>query len=137
VSISGAHAPCVVGEEHLRLMKKGSVIVDIAIDQGGCTAWSRPTSHSNPIFIREGLVFCCITNIPGQVARQATEDLTSITLPYLIEISEIGIEAMLKKHPYFRKGLNTYKGKITCKNVAVFHNMMDSYESADTLLGLK
>lgn len=135
VSVGGAHAPCVVSEEHLKNMEKGSVIVDIAIDQGGCTAWSKATSHSNPIFVREGLVFCCIANIPGQVPRQATDALTSVTLPHLLEISDIGVEEMLKAHPHFRRGLNTFDGKVTCGSVAEFHGMLDRYEDVEKIFG--
>jgi len=135
VSINGAHAPCVIKEGHLKSMETGSVIVDIAIDQGGCTDWSRATTHSNPIFIREGLVFCCISNIPGQVARQATEALTSVTLPHLLEIANIGVIDMLIRHPHFRKGLNTYNGKITCKKVAEQFNMMDKYQDPEEIFG--
>ena len=109
-------------------MKKGAVLVDVAIDQGGCICVSKPTTHDNPIFKVGDKICCCITNMPGQVALQSTQALTNATLPYLIKIANNGVIEALKQEENFAKGLNTYNGKITCKAVADALEMMDKYE---------
>lgn len=133
VLVPGAKAPQVVTEELVGKMKKGAVIVDVAIDQGGCVWGSRPTSHSDPIYEIDGKIFCCITNMPGQVALQSTQALTNATLPYLLKLASLGISA-LKEDKNFAKGLNTYQGKITYQKVAEDLGMLDSYLSLDEVL---
>ncbi|MBI2639189.1 alanine dehydrogenase [Candidatus Peregrinibacteria bacterium] len=118
VLIPGAKAPQVVSEKMIHSMKRGAVIVDVAIDQGGCIWGSQPTSHRHPIYDLDGKIYCCIPNMPGQVAHQSTQALTSATLPYILEIAEVGSTAALKKNQNLRKGLNAFGGKITYESVA-------------------
>ncbi|MBD3204586.1 alanine dehydrogenase [Candidatus Woesearchaeota archaeon] len=128
VLIAGAKAPVVVNKDMVHSMKKGSVIVDVAIDQGGCVFGSCPTSHTNPICTKEnGIIYCCVPNMPGQVALQSTQALTNSTLPYLIKLADKGMAA-LKTDPGFLKGLNTYNGKIVNKVIAKDLDMMDLYQ---------
>ncbi|MFH1224731.1 MAG: alanine dehydrogenase [Candidatus Diapherotrites archaeon] len=117
VLVPGAKAPKVVSTEMVHSMQKGSVIVDIAIDQGGCIATSRPTSHSGPIFEVAGITHYCVTNMPGAFPRTSTYALTNVTLPYLMKLADKGLAA-LKDDPGLMLGLNTYKGKVTFKGVA-------------------
>lgn len=118
VLIPGSKAPTVVSEEMIHSMKKGAVVVDVAIDQGGCIWGSRPTTHRHPIYDLDGKIFCCITNMPGQVAHQSTQALTTATLPYLLEMAEKGVVEALRKNANLRRGLNTFQGKITYQSVA-------------------
>jgi alanine dehydrogenase len=135
VSSRGKRAPEVVPENVVRSMMSGAVIVDIAIDQGGCIWGSIPTTHENPVYKHAGCVYYCVSNMPGQVPTQSTIALTSATLPYLLEMGKWGIDAMLKKDPLFKAGLNTHMGKITCKPVAEDLDMMDKYLDPEVLLG--
>lgn len=134
VLVAGAKAPQVVTENHVLAMQKGAVIVDVAIDQGGCVWGSKPTSHSEPIYEVDGKIFCCICNMPGQVARQSTQALTSATLPYLLHMANEGVIASLQANERFAQGLNTYKGHITYESVAKDLEMMQDYKAADSLL---
>ncbi len=118
VLVHGAKAQKIITEDMVNSMENGSVIVDVAIDQGGCVWGSRPTTHSDPIYTINGKIFCCITNMPGQVAHDSTKALTNATLPYLLKIAEKGINKMAKEDPGFAKGINTINGKLTCKPVA-------------------
>ncbi len=127
VLVVGAKSPMVVSEEHVKSMKPGSVIVDVAIDQGGCIWGAKATSHSEPTYELEGKIYCCVANMPGQASRQSTQALTSTTLPFLLEMCEKGVEDALKGNQYFAMGLNTHKGKITYKSVAEDWNMTDVY----------
>lgn len=136
VLVPGTKAPLVVTEDMVHDMKKGAVVVDVAIDQGGCIWGSRPTTHRHPIYDLDGKIYCCITNMPGQVARQSTQALTSQTLPYLMAMAKHGVVEALKRDPSLRKGLNTYKGKITYEAVARDLGMMEHYVPAEELLGL-
>lgn len=122
VLIPGAKAPKLVTREMVKSMKKGAVIVDVAIDQGGCCETSRPTSHKEPVFIDEGVTHYCVTNMPGAVPYTSTMALTSATLPYVVKLAEKGMDA-LKEDPSLLKGLNTFEGKITCKGVADAYGM--------------
>jgi alanine dehydrogenase len=133
VLVAGTQAPCVVSEEQIRSMKKGAVVVDVAIDQGGCMWGSKPTSHTDPIYEVDGKVFCCITNMPGQVAKQSTQALTSATLPYLLQMADKGVNAALLSDPGFLKGINTYLGKITCHSVAEDLKKLDCYAPFEEL----
>lgn len=115
---AGAKAPVVVSEAVVKKMKKGAVIVDVAIDQGGCVATSRPTSHKDPIFMKYDVVHYCVTNMPGAYPMTSTIGLTAETLPYVLALAKNGAEKAVKKDKGFAKGVNTYKGFITNQNVA-------------------
>jgi alanine dehydrogenase len=116
VYIPGRRAPMLVTREMVRSMRPGSAIVDVAIDQGGCVETSRPTTHSAPMYIEEGVVHYCVTNMPGACARTATQALTHATRPYVLDLA-MGIET-LKSNTALRKGLNTFRGHVTHANVA-------------------
>jgi len=116
VAITGYKAPRLVSREMVRTMKPGSVIVDISIDQGGSTETSRPTSHKDPVYVEEGVIHYCVTNMPGAVPHTSTLALTNATLPYALKIAG-GLEKALKDE-VLTKGVNTYKGKLTNKGVA-------------------
>lgn len=139
VLVPGTRAPEVVSEDMVASMKKGAVVCDVSIDQGGCIWGAKPTSHSEPIYEIDGKIFCCITNMPGQVARQSTQALTNATLPYLKMMADEGgvgaVRASLGKDGRFARGLNTYKGKITYKPVAEDLGMMGDYAEAGELIG--
>jgi alanine dehydrogenase len=118
VLIPGAKAPWVITRDMLRTMKKGAVLVDVAIDQGGCFETSRPTTHSDPIYIVDGVVHYCVTNMPGAVPKTSTLALTNATLPYAVEIANKGWVRAMQENPEIRLGANVVKGKVTCKGVA-------------------
>ncbi len=118
VLVPGAKAPKVVQERHVGMMKRGAVIVDVAIDQGGCVWGSKPTSHDDPIYEIDGKIFCCITNMPGQVALQSTQALNAATSKYLYKMADQGIISALKDDDSFAKGVNVYDGKVVCQGVA-------------------
>ncbi len=118
VLIPGASAPKLVRREHLKLMKKGAVIVDIAIDQGGCCETSHVTTHENPVFIEEGVVHYCVGNMPGAVPRTSTIALSNATFKYGMMIADNGLEAAVKMDKGLANGVNVYAGKCVNKNVA-------------------
>lgn len=122
VLVTGAKAPKVVTREMVKQMEEGSVIIDVAIDQGGCIETSRPTTHQNPTYIEEGVIHYCVANIPGAVPRSATLALTNATLPYILEmVNDIPYRGFLKTvadDSALKKGVNTYKGFITHPEVA-------------------
>jgi alanine dehydrogenase len=118
VLIPGAKAPMLVNREDLRRMKPGSVIIDVAIDQGGCIATSRPTSHSNPTYMEEEILHYCVTNMPGAVGRTSTFALCNVTLPWVIEIAQRGIEAAARDLRPVARAINLCNGEITNKPVA-------------------
>ena len=118
VLIPGAAAPKLVTREDLKAMPDGSVIVDVAIDQGGCFETSRATTHQNPTFIEEGIVHYCVANMPGAVARTSTLALTSATLPYILKLANHNWKDVLRQDANFAKGLNIHNGKIYCAGVA-------------------
>lgn len=124
VLIPGAKAPHLVTEEMVKQMKPGSVIVDVAIDQGGSVETiDRVTTHSNPIYEKHGVIHYAVANMPGAVARTSTFALTNATLPYVIELANRGFTAAVKNNRALAKGVNTAGGKITCNPVAQAHNM--------------
>ena len=131
VLVKGTRAPEVVNEAQVKSMKRGAVLIDISIDQAGCIWGSHATTHENPIYEIDGKLFCCVANMPGQVARQSTQALTNATLPYLLKMANNGvIEALTASYNNggrFAKGLNTYKGKITYEAVAVALDMESVY----------
>ncbi|MDT7551753.1 MAG: alanine dehydrogenase [Pseudonocardiales bacterium] len=132
VLVPGAKAPKLVTREMIASMRPGSVVVDIAIDQGGCFETSRATTHSDPTYVEEGVIHYCVANIPGAVARTSTMALTSATLPYLVQVADLGVTAAAKAHPALAAGLSTLGGKIVSQPVAEAHDM--AYTDAATLL---
>tara|TARA_Y100000590_G_scaffold153353_1_gene176079 strand:+ start:1139 stop:2260 length:1122 start_codon:yes stop_codon:yes gene_type:complete len=118
VLIPGAEAPKLVTKDMLKLMKRGSVIVDVAIDQGGCVETSKPTTHANPTYIVDDIVHYCVSNMPGGVPRTSTLALNKATLPFLSKLADKGYEKALKEDKNFLEGLNVFKGHVTYKAVA-------------------
>jgi len=118
VLVPGATAPRVVNRDMVKRMKSGSVIVDVAIDQGGCIETSRPTTHADPTYIVEGVVHYCVANMPGAVPRTSTYALNNATLPYVLKLADLGCQQALTGDPHLLAGLNVYRGKITEPNVA-------------------
>jgi alanine dehydrogenase len=118
VLVPGAAAPKLVSRDMVKKMKRGSVIVDVAIDQGGCIETSKPTSHSDPYYIDEGVVHYCVTNMPGAVARTSTFALNNATLPYIVALAEQGANDAMKADGHLRAGLNVYQGNVTYQAVA-------------------
>ena len=118
VLVPGAAAPKLLSLEMVASMPPGAAIVDVAIDQGGCIATSRPTSHNNPIFTVHDVIHYCVPNMPGTVPRTSTIALTQETLPYAIEIASKGFVAAVKENRALAKGVNVYKGKITYQRLS-------------------
>lgn len=116
--IPGAKAPRLVSHQMLGDMKKGSVIVDVSIDQGGCFETSRPTTHGDPVYVAAGIVHYCVTNMPGAVPRTSTYALNHATLPYVREIAEHGVVEALRRNEHLRNGLNICRGHVTQRAVA-------------------
>ena len=133
VLVAGAKAPKIVSREMVASMKPGSVIADVAVDQGGCVETTRPTTHSDPTYIEEGVVHYCVANIPGAVARTSTLALTSVTLPYLVKVADEGVEGAAASDPTLFKGLSTLRGSLVSEPVAKAHDL--SHEPAESLLG--
>jgi len=118
VLIPGATAPKLVTRAMVAQMKKGAVIVDVAIDQGGCVETARPTSHSNPSFVVDGVVHYCVTNMPGAVPHTSTLALTNSTFPYLLRLANLGAREALRQDAGLSEGLNTWLGTLTHRGVA-------------------
>ena len=118
VLVPGAASPKLISEELVRHMKRGSVIVDISIDQGGFSETSRPTTHADPSYVTHGVVHYCVTNMPGAVARTSTFALNNATLPFVLALADKGVLAALRADPHLRAGLNVYEGQITYAAVA-------------------
>jgi alanine dehydrogenase len=118
VLIPGTTAPKLVTREMVSQMKKGSVIVDVAIDQGGCVETAKPTSHSNPSYVVDGVVHYCVTNMPGAVPHTSTLALTNATFPYVMRLAKLGAREALKQDVGLAEGLNTWLGKLTYRGVA-------------------
>jgi alanine dehydrogenase len=123
VLVPGAAAPKLVSREMVARMKKGSVIVDVAIDQGGCIATSHATTHSDPTYVVDGVVHYCVANMPGAVARTSTFALNAVTLPFVLAIADKGWQAALRDDAHLRAGLNVVEGKVVCGPVAAAHNL--------------
>jgi alanine dehydrogenase len=121
VLVPGARAPKLITREMLRHMHPGSVLVDIAIDQGGCAETSRPTTHNDPVFVEEGVTHYCVANMPGAYARTATQALTNATFRYIETLADLGLAEACEKHPALVSGINVMNGKITHKAVAEAH----------------
>ncbi|WP_027882770.1 alanine dehydrogenase [Meiothermus rufus] len=131
VLIPGAKAPKLVTREMLSSMKEGAVIVDVAVDQGGCVETIHPTTHANPTYVIDGVVHYGVANMPGAVPRTSTFALTNQTLPYLLRLAEKGLEALCDD-PALLRGLNTHQGRLTCLGVAEAFGL--PYTDPQTLL---
>lgn len=123
----GARAEFVIRRQQVKRLKPGSVIVDVSIDQGGCIETSRPTSHSHPVYVEEGVVHYCVTNMPGAYPRTSTVALSNAVLPYALKLANEGLAA-LANDPGFGKALNTYQGHLTLGTVAEDLGMLDQYQ---------
>jgi alanine dehydrogenase len=126
--IPGARAPRLINRELLKKMKRGAVLVDVAIDQGGCFETSKPTTHHDPIYVIDDIVHYCVTNIPGAVARTSSQALCNATFPYIRKLSNLGLEAFLNESKGMRNALNIRLGKIKHLGVAnAFPNLPNSF----------
>jgi alanine dehydrogenase len=123
VLLPGARAPKLINREMLRRMRPGSVLVDIAIDQGGCAETSRPTTHHNPVYVEEGVTHYCVANMPGAYARTATQALTNVTYRYIELLADNGLAEACERQPALLGGINIMGGKLTHKAVAEAHGM--------------
>jgi alanine dehydrogenase len=133
VLIPGASAPKLVSAALVKKMKPGSVIVDVAIDQGGCFETSRPTTHAEPVYVVDGVTHYCVANMPGGVPRTSTFALNNATLPFVLALAEHGWKKALARDPHLRNGLNVAFGKVTCQPVA--EALGYAYVEAATLIG--
>jgi alanine dehydrogenase len=132
VLIHGAIAPKLITRDMLKFMKKGSVIVDVAIDQGGCIETSKPTTHDDPVYVVDGIIHYCVANMPGAVSLTSTKALVNATLPYALGIANKGLKKAAQENPEIARGINIFKGKVTHKGVAEAFDL--EYESVDSLL---
>jgi alanine dehydrogenase len=123
VLLPGAKAPKLITRAMLRKMKRGSVFVDISIDQGGCAETSRPTTHLDPVYVEEGVTHYCVANMPAAYARTATQALTNVTFRYVGLLADLGLEGACKRQPALIGGINTRDGRLTCKAVAEAHGL--------------
>lgn len=124
VLVPGAKAPKLIRREMLQRMRPGSVLVDIAIDQGGCSETSRPTTHDNPVYVEEGVTHYCVANMPGAYARTATQALTNVTYRHLEMLADYGLAEACQRQPALLGGINVHDGKLTYKAVAEAHGMV-------------
>jgi alanine dehydrogenase len=123
VLVPGARAPKLVSRALVAKMKPGSVIVDVAVDQGGCIETTKPTTHSDPVYVVDGVLHYCVANMPGIVPRTSTLALTNATLPYLLRLASLGMAAAVQADAGFAKGVNILNGKVTCRAVAESHGL--------------
>jgi alanine dehydrogenase len=123
VLVAGARTPKLVTEDMVRGMKRGSVIVDVAVDQGGCVETIRPTSHSNPVYTLHGVIHYGVPNIPAAVPRTATHALTNATLPYALDLADYGLDEALRRNAALRRGLNLRAGRVIHPAVAAAFGM--------------
>ncbi|HEV2172111.1 MAG TPA: alanine dehydrogenase [Nitrospira sp.] len=123
VLVPGARAPKLVSRTLVAKMKPGSVIVDVAVDQGGCIETTRPTTHSDPVYMVDGVLHYCVANMPGIVPRTSTHALTNVTLPYLLKLASSGVDAAVRADAGLAKGVNLFQGKVTCRGVAEAHGL--------------
>ncbi|HWD92481.1 MAG TPA: alanine dehydrogenase [Verrucomicrobiae bacterium] len=123
VLVPGARAPKLIGRAMLRKMRPGSVLVDIAIDQGGCAETSHPTTHHDPVFVEEGVTHYCVANMPGAYARTATQALTNVTYRYIELLADYGLAEVCEKQPALLSGVNIMNGGVTHKAIAEAHGM--------------
>jgi len=130
----GARAPHIISEAMVKSMQPGSVIVDVSIDQGGCIETSQPTSHSDPVFKKHGVIHYCVTNMPGAYPRTSTIALTNATLPYVRHLADEGLNALYRQ-PLFGKGVNTHQGWLTNEPVAKALGLMEQFKSFQRFRG--
>jgi alanine dehydrogenase len=123
VLVPGAKAPKLISREMLRRMRPGSVLVDIAIDQGGCAETSRATTHHDPVYVEEGVTHYCVANMPGAYARTATQALTNVTHRYLELLADLGLAEACQKQPALLGGINVMNGLVTHRAVADAHGL--------------
>ena len=123
VLVPGAKAPKLITREMLRAMRPGSVVVDIAIDQGGCVETSRPTTHLDPVYVEEGVIHYCVANMPAAYARTATQALTNITYRYVELLADLGLKEACERQSALLGGINTMDGKLTHAAVAEAHGI--------------
>jgi alanine dehydrogenase len=134
VLIPGALAPKLITRQMLREMKEGAVLADVAIDQGGCAETSRPTTHSDPVYVVDGVIHYCVANMPGAVPITSTKALTNVTLPYVEAIADHGLREAVALDPALARGVNVLEGKLTYEAVAEAHNL--EYSPLDDVLPL-
>jgi alanine dehydrogenase len=132
VLVPGAAAPKLVTREHLKLMKPGSVLVDVAIDQGGCFETSHATTHAEPTYVVEGIVHYCVANMPGAVPRTSTFALNNATLPFTLALADKGPKQAMLDNPHLLEGLNVHRGMVTYDDVAT-HLGYDYVPAAEAL----
>lgn len=135
VLIPGAKAPKLVRKDHLKFMKPGLVFVDVAIDQGGCAETSRPTTHADPIYMVDGIIHYCVTNMPGAYARTSTFALNNRTIGYGLKLARRGVEGACRNDEALKRGLNMYGGTLTCLPVAEALGLESRYKPVETVLG--
>jgi alanine dehydrogenase len=135
VLVVGAAAPKLVTRDMLHLVPQGAVLVDVAVDQGGCFETTHATTHSNPTYYEEGVLHYCVANMPGAVPRTSTFALTNATLPYALDLANKGFEQAIKDDDGLREGVNTYAGKLTYEAVAGSQNL--EYTPLASLIDLK
>jgi alanine dehydrogenase len=132
VLVPGAAAPKLITRDMLPLMTPGSVLVDVSIDQGGCMETSRPTTHSDPVYVVDGIIHYCVANMPGAVPRTSTFALTNATLPFVLALANKGLHQALQEDPALKRGVNTFNGFLTNKEVAA--DQKREYRDIDELL---
>ena len=135
VLIPGARAPKLVTREMIREMKDGAVVCDVSIDQGGCFETSRPTTHSDPVYVVDGVTHYCVANMPGAVPITSTFALTNVTLPYVEAVADVGVREAIARDPALARGVNTIDGKLTYEAVAEAHAL--DYSPLDEVLPLE
>lgn len=123
VLVRGAKAPKLVSRQIVSRMRPGSVVVDVSVDQGGCFETTRPTTHSEPVYLVDNVLHYCVSNIPGIVPRTSTFALTNATLPFIVRIASAGVDNAIRSDPGLAKGINLKRGKVTCKGVAEAHGI--------------
>lgn len=133
VLLRGARAPYVITQDMVKQLQEGTVIVDVSIDQGGCVETSRPTSHSDPVFVKHGVVHYCVTNMPGAYPRTSTMALMEATMPYLLKLANEGFDSFIGQEG-LRKAVNTYNGFLTCKPVAEELGLEEKYLKIEELI---
>jgi alanine dehydrogenase len=133
VLIPGAVAPKLIKREQLKLLKPGAVVVDVAIDQGGCFETSHPTTHTDPTFVVDDIIHYCVANMPGAYSRTSTYALNNATVGYGLMLANQGLEKSMRSSAPLRSGLNMYKGQVTCPGVAAAFGLEDRYQPVDSL----
>jgi alanine dehydrogenase len=123
VLVPGAKAPKLVSRSVVSKMKRGAVIVDVSVDQGGCFDTTRPTTHSDPVYMVDGVLHYCVANMPGIVPRTSTLALTNATLPYIVRLASDGVDRAIRSDPGLSKGVNLKDGQVTCQGVAEAHGL--------------